>query len=43
MLCAGVAAYLSIRFLIRFFKTRTLTPFAVYSVTGGIICIAAFA
>src|SRR5207253_9511318 len=27
---AGVAAYLSVRFLVRFFETRTLTPFAVY-------------
>ncbi len=43
MLCAGVAAYISVRFLVRFFKTRTLTPFAIYSLTAGIICIAAFA
>src|SRR5439155_23150564 len=28
-LCAGVAAYLSVRFLMRFFETRTLWPFAV--------------
>ncbi len=43
MLCAGGAAYLSIRFLINFFKTRTLTPFAIYSVAAGVVCIAAFA
>lgn len=29
-LFAGVAAYFSVRFLVRFFATRTLTPFALY-------------
>jgi undecaprenyl-diphosphatase len=43
VLCAGIAAYLSTRFLIRFFRTRTLTPFAIYSVVMGVVCIAAFA
>ena len=43
MLCAGIAAYLSTRFLLRFFQTRTLTPFAIYSVAMGVICIAVFA
>ena len=42
-ICAGVAAYLSTRFLLRFFLTRTLTPFAIYSVAMGVFCIAAFA
>ena len=32
-----VAAYLSVRFLTRYFETRTLTPFAIYCLTlGGI-------
>jgi undecaprenyl-diphosphatase len=43
MLCAGTAAYLSVRFLIHFFQTRTLTPFAIYSVAMGVVCMAAFA
>ena len=32
---AGVAAYLSVRFLMRYFATRTLTTFAVYCVIAG--------
>ena len=32
---AGGAAYLSVRFLDRFFRTRKLTPFAVYCVLFG--------
>ena len=28
-------AYLSVRFLERYFRTRTLTPFAVYSLIAG--------
>jgi undecaprenyl-diphosphatase len=39
-LCAGVAAYLSVRFLTRWFATRTLTPFAIYSVVFGAFMIA---
>jgi undecaprenyl-diphosphatase len=35
-ICAGVAAYASVRFLTRFFRTRTLTPFAIYSLVVGI-------
>lgn len=31
----GVTAYLSVRFLVRYFETRTLTPFAVYSLIVG--------
>jgi undecaprenyl-diphosphatase len=34
-LVAGVAAYLSVRFLMKYFRTRTLTPFAVYCVVFG--------
>jgi undecaprenyl-diphosphatase len=34
-LAAGIAAYLSVRFLTRWFRTRTLTPFAIYSVAFG--------
>lgn len=31
----GVAAYISVRFLVRYFKTRTLTPFAIYCLVVG--------
>jgi len=33
--CAAAAAWLSTKFLLRFFETKSLTPFAVYSVIGG--------
>jgi undecaprenyl-diphosphatase len=29
-LASGISAYLAVRFLVRYFETRTLTPFAVY-------------
>jgi undecaprenyl-diphosphatase len=32
---AGVAAYLSVRFLTRYFETRTLVPFAIYCLAAG--------
>ncbi|GAA4244810.1 undecaprenyl-diphosphate phosphatase [Dactylosporangium darangshiense] len=35
-LASGVAAYLSVRFLTRYFETRTLTPFAIYCVIAGV-------
>jgi undecaprenyl-diphosphatase len=31
----GITAYLSVRFLVRYFETRTLTPFAVYCLVVG--------
>jgi undecaprenyl-diphosphatase len=34
-LCAGVTAWLTVRFLMRFFETNRLTPFAVYCVVAG--------
>ena len=33
---SGVGAYLSVRYLIRYFQTRTLTPFAIYCVVFGL-------
>ena len=36
---AGVASYLSVRFLTRYFKTRTLTPFAIYCLLAGVFFI----
>lgn len=37
---AGVAAYVSVRFLTRYFETRTLNPFAVYCVVAGLFSLA---
>jgi undecaprenyl-diphosphatase len=37
-LAAAVFAYFSIKFLLKYFKTKTLTPFAVYCVLAGAIC-----
>lgn len=42
-ICAGLAAYASIRFLMRFFETRTLMPFAIYCLVAGAISIIRFA
>ncbi len=42
-LVAAVAAYLSVRFLTRWFQTRTLTPFAIYCLVVGAACIIRFA
>ena len=34
-LCAALTAYVSVRFLVRFFETNRLTPFAVYCCVAG--------
>jgi undecaprenyl-diphosphatase len=39
---AGIAAYFSVKFLLRCFKTRTVWPFGVYSLVVGIACIIKF-
>jgi undecaprenyl-diphosphatase len=41
-LFAGAASYVSVRFLVRFFKTQTLTPFAIYCVLFGILSLVRF-
>lgn len=33
---AFIAAYLSVRFLVKYFETRTLTPFAIYCLVAGL-------
>ena len=38
--CSGVSAYLSVRFLLKYFETRTLTPFAIYCVVAGCLAMA---
>jgi undecaprenyl-diphosphatase len=39
----AITAYLSVRFLVRYFETRTLTPFAVYSLVVGAASLIRFA
>jgi undecaprenyl-diphosphatase len=41
-LCAAVAAYFSVRFLMRFFETNRLTPFAAYCLVLGVTLTIAF-
>ena len=40
---AGLSAFASVRFLMRFFETRTLLPFAIYCLAFGAISILHFA
>jgi undecaprenyl-diphosphatase len=40
---AGLAAYASVRFLMRFFETRTLLPFAIYCLAFGALSVIRFA
>ncbi len=39
-LCSAATAYLSVRFLTRYFRTNTLSPFAVYCLAAGLIASA---
>ena len=41
-LCAGVAAWASVKFLMRYFETNRLTPFAVYCLLAGITALLVF-
>jgi undecaprenyl-diphosphatase len=42
-LCAALTAWLSVRFLMRYFETRTLIPFAVWCLGFGAFCTIYFA
>ena len=42
-LCSAVTAYLAVRFLLRFFETNRLTPFAIYCFVVGVVLSIAFA
>jgi len=42
-ICSGVTAYFSVKFLMRYFETRTLTPFAIYCLCAGTACAIYFA
>ena len=35
-LCSALSAYLAVRFLMRYFETNRLTPFAIYCVAAGV-------
>src|SRR5207244_3395077 len=39
---AGVAAYLAVRFLVRWFHPRTLTPFGIYCLVAGVLAVVRF-
>jgi undecaprenyl-diphosphatase len=39
----GITAYITVRFLVRYFETRTLTPFAIYSLVAGAASLVHFA
>jgi undecaprenyl-diphosphatase len=41
-LCAGVTAYLAVRFLMRFFESNTLIPFAIYCTVAGALMTIGF-
>jgi undecaprenyl-diphosphatase len=40
---SGLAAYFSVKFLTRYFQTRTLMPFAIYCLVFGLLMIVHFA
>jgi undecaprenyl-diphosphatase len=42
-LCSAATAYIAVRFLMRFFETNTLIPFAVYCLVAGVGCTIYFA
>jgi undecaprenyl-diphosphatase len=37
---SGAGAYLSVRFLVRYLRTRTLTPFGIYCLVAGLASVA---
>ncbi len=41
-IAAAIGAYFSVRFLTRYFKTKTLKPFAIYCVAAGIVASGLF-
>ena len=41
-LCAALTAYFAVRFLMRFFETNRLTPFAVFCLVEGFACFVYF-
>ena len=42
-LCAGIAAYAAVRYLVRYFTTKNLNPFGIYCLVAGTLAILRFA
>jgi undecaprenyl-diphosphatase len=42
-LCSALTAYIAVRYLMRYFETKTLTPFAVYCFVAGLAATLYFA
>ena len=42
-IAAGIAACLAVRFLMKYFETKTLTPFAIFCLIEGALCTVGFA
>lgn len=42
-LCAMVTALISVIFLTKWFTTKTLIPFGIYSLVAGLLCVIRFA
>jgi undecaprenyl-diphosphatase len=42
VIVCGITAYLSVRFLVRWFQTRTLIPFAIYCLAFGLLSVLRF-
>ena len=39
---AALAAFVAVRWLMRYFETKTLTPFALYCLAAGVVCAIGF-
>jgi undecaprenyl-diphosphatase len=42
-ICAAVATYFAVRFLLKYFETNRLTPFGIYCFAAGFVCTVIFA
>jgi undecaprenyl-diphosphatase len=41
--CAAVTTFFAVKFLLRYFQTNRLTPFGIYCMAAGAICLIVFA
>jgi undecaprenyl-diphosphatase len=42
-LCAALATFFAVKFLLRYFETNRLTPFGIYCIVAGVTCSLIFA